>query len=98
MPKEVELKRHRESRGYSGLIVVVVVILHLMIELAQSLFLFVESDFFGEDVMEIVVKVLAPIALLVLELGQGNCSFEVREDTSSTTFCFHTKNAFFVSL
>ena len=57
--------------------------LHRIFELASGFFFFVELDLVREHVVQIVVEVLAPSTLLVPELGQGNCSFEVREDANS---------------
>ena len=59
--------------------------IHLLriFELAFGFFFFVKLDLVREHVVQIVVEVLAPSTLLVPELGQGNCSFEVREDANS---------------
>ena len=72
--------------------------LHWIFELASGFFFLVELDFVREDVVQIVVEVLAPSTLLVPELGQGNCSFEVRKDTNSVLASSLAQNSFLSSL
>ena len=68
------------------------------IQFAFGLRFLVESDLVGKHVVQVVIKELAPFAPLDLELGQGNCSFEVSVDSHSSSFSSLADDAFFESV
>ena len=72
-------------------------LLRILLAFGFLLLLLVESNLIGKHVAQIVIKVIAALAPLILELGQRNDSFVAWEDSDSPRLSSMTDDAFFES-